>query len=151
METPKEKVNHNQLVCSYHTPPSVSLPPETGHASFKFSGIPGSLPQNLQTRGGDFGEIYFTQQIVHLDLTTTSVRNRRNTKILANLESKHLMSEWGLNESDFEHSPHYSSSGFGSPIELLLEEEPPKLSSLREGFGAFLKKNRGRFFRSMGP
>ena len=79
------------------------------------------------------------------------MRNRRNTKILTDLESKHLMSEWGLNESDFEHSPHYSSSGFGSPIELPLQEEPPKLSSLGEGFGAFLKMNGGGFLRSMGP
>lgn len=78
-----------------------------------------------------------------------SLRNRRNVKILEDLETEVLMQEWGLDERDFEHSPHYSSSGFGSPIELPQEEEPPKLPSLGEGFGAFLKINSGGFLRSM--
>ena len=32
MKTPEKKVKHNQLVYSYHTPPSVSQPRETDHA-----------------------------------------------------------------------------------------------------------------------
>ena len=79
-----------------------------------------------------------------------SLRNRRNVEILENLETEVLMREWGLDERDFEHSPHYCSSGFGSPIELPPEDEPPKLPSLGDGFGAFLKMN-GWFLRLMSP
>lgn len=80
-----------------------------------------------------------------------SLINRRKAKVLEDLETEALMREWGLNERDFEHSPHYSSSGFGSPIELPPEEEPTKLPSLGDGFGAFLKMKGGGFLRSMSP
>lgn len=79
-----------------------------------------------------------------------SLRNRRNAKNLEDLEMEDFMRECGLNERDFEHSPHYRSSGFGSPIELAPEEEPPKLE-LGDAFGAYLKMNGGGFLRSMSP
>ncbi|XP_008445518.2 protein PLASTID MOVEMENT IMPAIRED 1-RELATED 1-like [Cucumis melo] len=114
-----------------------------------FGGVDMEFASENQDEDFDFSSIYVAEEVQEEGYQ--SLRNRRNAKILADLESEHLMREWGLNESDFEHSPHYSSSGFGSPIELPLQEEPPKLSSLGEGFGAFLKMNGGGFLRSMGP
>ncbi|XP_038884619.1 protein PLASTID MOVEMENT IMPAIRED 1-RELATED 1-like [Benincasa hispida] len=114
-----------------------------------FGGVDMEFASENQDEDFDFSSIYVAEEVQ--EEGHQSLRNRRNAKILEDLETEHLMREWGLNERDFEHSPHYSSSGFGSPIELPLEEEPPKLCLLGEGFGAFLKMNGGGFLRSMSP
>lgn len=76
------------------------------------------------------------------------LRNRRNVKILEDLETEALMREWGLNEEDLEISPHNHSGGFGSPIELA-PEEPLELPPLGVGLGPFVWTKSGAFLRSM--
>lgn len=115
-----------------------------------FGSVDMEFASENQDEDFDFSSIYVAEEVQE-EGHHQSLRNRRNAKILEDLETEHLMREFGLNERDFEHSPHYSSSGFGSPIELPLEEEPSKLSSLGEGFGAFLKMYGGGFLRSMSP
>ncbi|XP_050127918.1 protein PLASTID MOVEMENT IMPAIRED 1-RELATED 1-like isoform X2 [Malus sylvestris] len=74
---------------------------------------------------------------------------RRKAKILEGLETEALMREWGLNEKDFRNSPCTFSGGFGSPIELPLEE--PLLPPLGEGFGSYVRLKGGGILQSMNP
>ncbi|KAM1012886.1 hypothetical protein ACFX13_043664 [Malus domestica] len=74
---------------------------------------------------------------------------RRKAKILEGLETEALMREWGLNEKDFWNSPRTFSGGFGSPIEIPLEE--PLLPPLGEGFGPYVQLKGGGILQSMNP
>ncbi|KAL6554928.1 hypothetical protein OROGR_006186 [Orobanche gracilis] len=64
------------------------------------------------------------------------------------LETETLMREWGLNEKAFQHSSQ--PSGFGSPIDVPLEDPQP-LPPLAEGLGHFARTENGGFVRSMNP
>ncbi|XP_040365727.1 protein PLASTID MOVEMENT IMPAIRED 1-RELATED 1 isoform X1 [Rosa chinensis] len=74
---------------------------------------------------------------------------RRKATILEGLETEALMREWGLNETDFQNSPRILSGGFGSPIDLPLEEPP--LPPLEVGFGPYVRMRGGGFLQSMNP
>lgn len=74
---------------------------------------------------------------------------RRKAIILEGLETEALMREWGLNENDFQNSPRILSGGFGSPINLPLEQ--PLLPALEEGFGPYVRMKGGGLLRSMNP
>ncbi|CAK7352866.1 unnamed protein product [Dovyalis caffra] len=75
---------------------------------------------------------------------------RRKVKVLEDLETEALMREWGLDEEAFQNSPRYCSDGFGSPIELLPEEQV-ELPPLGDGFGPFVHTKDGGCLRSMNP
>ncbi|KAL6212259.1 hypothetical protein ACLB2K_017480 [Fragaria x ananassa] len=74
---------------------------------------------------------------------------RRKAKILERLETEALLREWGLNEKDFQNSPCTLSGGFGSPIDLPLQE--PLLPALEVGFGPYVRMKGGGLLRSMNP
>ncbi|MCD9641788.1 hypothetical protein HAX54_028224 [Datura stramonium] len=76
--------------------------------------------------------------------------NKTRASMLEDLETEVLMHEWGLNERAFQYSPPKSSSGFGSPIDIPLED-PYQLPPLGEGLGSFIKTKNGGFLRSMNP
>lgn len=79
---------------------------------------------------------------------TQSLKRRRNTKMIENLETESLMQRWGLNEKAFQSSPCISSGAFGSPV-YLPPEEPHVLSPLGEGLGSVVQTKGGGFIRSM--
>lgn len=79
---------------------------------------------------------------------TQSLRSRRNTKMLEDLETESLMQRWGLTEKAFQSSPHITSGGFGSPV-YLPPEEPYALPPLGEGLGSIIQTKSGGFIRSM--
>lgn len=79
---------------------------------------------------------------------TQSLRSRRNTKMLEDLETESLMQRWGLTENAFQSSPHITSGGFGSPV-YLPPEEPYALPPLGEGLGSIIQTKSGGFIRSM--
>ncbi|XP_019161914.1 PREDICTED: protein PLASTID MOVEMENT IMPAIRED 1-RELATED 1-like isoform X2 [Ipomoea nil] len=81
---------------------------------------------------------------------TLSIRNKRNVKMLENLETEALMNKWGLNEQAFQTSPHSSSGGFGSPI-YLPHEESLELPPLGEGLGPTVRTENDGFLHSMNP
>ncbi|XP_049413257.1 protein PLASTID MOVEMENT IMPAIRED 1-RELATED 1-like isoform X1 [Solanum stenotomum] len=83
-----------------------------------------------------------------IEIEATS--NKTGASMLEDLETEALMYEWGLNERAFQHSPPKSSSGFGSPIDIPLED-PSQLPPLGEGLGPFIKTKNGGFLRSMNP
>lgn len=78
-----------------------------------------------------------------------SKRKTRAT-MLEDLETESLMREWGLNENTFQYSPPSCSGGFGSPIDLPLEDSL-QLPPLGEALGPFLQTKNGGFVRSMNP
>lgn len=80
------------------------------------------------------------------------LNRRRKAQLLEDLETEALLREWGLNEQDFQGSPHHCPDGFGSPVELLPEEAVEiKLPPLGDGFGAFIQTKDGGCLRSMNP
>lgn len=79
---------------------------------------------------------------------TKSLRSRRNTKMLEDLETESLMQQWGLTEKAFQSSPHITSGGFGSPV-YLPPEEPYALPPLGEGLGPIIQTKSGGFIQSM--
>lgn len=79
---------------------------------------------------------------------TQSLRSRRNTKMLEDLETESLMQRWGLTEKAFQSSPHTTTGGFGSPV-YLPPEEPYALPPLGEGLGSIIQTKSGGFIRSM--
>ncbi|KAK3037260.1 hypothetical protein RJ639_029672 [Escallonia herrerae] len=83
-------------------------------------------------------------------MVNQSLRNRREAKMLENLETEALMQEWGWNEKAFQNSPRASSGGFGSPVSFS-PEEPPELPPLGEGLGASFQTKSGGLLRSMNP
>ncbi|KAF3616971.1 hypothetical protein FXO38_34148 [Capsicum annuum] len=83
-----------------------------------------------------------------IEIEATSIKTRAS--MLENLETEVLMHEWALNERTFQYSPPKSSSGFGSPIDIPLED-PYQLPPLREGLGPYIKTKNGGFLRSMNP
>ncbi|KAK3041713.1 hypothetical protein RJ639_000637 [Escallonia herrerae] len=83
-------------------------------------------------------------------MVNQSLRNRREAKMLENLETEALMQEWGWNEMAFQNSPRASSGGFGSPV-YFSPEEPPELPPLGEGLGASFQTKSGGLLRSMNP
>ncbi|XP_062099397.1 protein PLASTID MOVEMENT IMPAIRED 1-RELATED 1-like [Humulus lupulus] len=76
--------------------------------------------------------------------------NRRKAKVLEDIETEVLMREWGINEEDFQNSPHSYSGGFGSPIELPPQERH-LLPPLEEGFGPYVQMKNGGFLCTMNP
>ncbi|XP_070037326.1 protein PLASTID MOVEMENT IMPAIRED 1-RELATED 1-like [Nicotiana tomentosiformis] len=80
-----------------------------------------------------------------------ATNNKTRATMLEDLETEALMREWGLNEKAFQYSPPKSSSGFGSPIDAPLEEDPYQLPPLAEGLGPFIKTKNGGLLRSMNP
>ncbi|XP_070037325.1 protein PLASTID MOVEMENT IMPAIRED 1-RELATED 1-like [Nicotiana tomentosiformis] len=80
-----------------------------------------------------------------------ATNNKTRATMLEDLETEALMREWGLNERAFQYSPPKSSSGFGSPIDAPLEEDPYQLPPLAEGLGPFIKTKNGGLLRSMNP
>ncbi|GAB2267750.1 hypothetical protein Dimus_002731 [Dionaea muscipula] len=77
---------------------------------------------------------------------------RPRAKVLEDLETEALMQEWGLDEKAFQKSSSPNSdTGFGSPIDLPLHDEPAQLPPLGEGLGPFIQTKNGGFLRSMNP
>ncbi|XP_010536180.1 PREDICTED: protein PLASTID MOVEMENT IMPAIRED 1-RELATED 2 [Tarenaya hassleriana] len=76
--------------------------------------------------------------------------NRRKAKVLENLETETLMREWGLNENIFRNSSRVRSDGFGSPIELPVDERID-LPPLGDNLGPFVQTKGGGYIRSMNP
>ncbi|XP_076945263.1 protein PLASTID MOVEMENT IMPAIRED 1-RELATED 1-like [Bidens hawaiensis] len=74
-------------------------------------------------------------------------RNISKASILEEMETKSLMSEWGLNENVFRGSP---PSGPGGPVDPS-PEGPVELPPLGEGLGPFVQTSNGGFLRSMNP
>lgn len=106
--------------------------------------------------GSDFGDCFensdlslIIQAAEEEHKRASELLKRRKAKILEGLETEALMREWGLNEKDFQNSPCICSGGFGSPIELPLEE--PLLPPLEEGFGPYVRMKGGGFLQSMNP
>ncbi|XVE53864.1 hypothetical protein DITRI_Ditri03aG0035900 [Diplodiscus trichospermus] len=82
-------------------------------------------------------------------MESLSLKNRRQVKLLENLETEALMHEWGLDEKAFQSTPCVQTDGFGSPI--VLSPERDELPSLGDGFGHFVMTKDGGFLRSMSP
>ncbi|CAN4099427.1 unnamed protein product [Withania somnifera] len=100
---------------------------------------------------GDFS--YSSNVDSYVEMPKIEIEETSNTtraSILEDLETQALMHEWGLNERAFQYSPPKSSSGFGSPIDIPLEETY-QLPPLGEGLGPFIKTKNGGFLRSMNP
>ncbi|KAG8367186.1 hypothetical protein BUALT_Bualt16G0046400 [Buddleja alternifolia] len=83
-------------------------------------------------------------------IDTDALTTKTRASQLEDLETEALMREWGLNEKAFQHSPPGTSSGFGSPIDIL-PEDTQLLPSLGEGLGPFVQTKDGGFLRSMSP
>ncbi|KAK2644947.1 hypothetical protein Ddye_020142 [Dipteronia dyeriana] len=79
-----------------------------------------------------------------------SLKNRKPSNMLEDLEAESLMREWGLNESAFQRSPCHRSDGFGSPIELPTED-PFEFPPLVDGYGPLIQIKSGGYLRSMNP
>ncbi|KAF8080977.1 hypothetical protein N665_0911s0011 [Sinapis alba] len=76
--------------------------------------------------------------------------SRRNAKVLEDLETETLMREWDLDDNSFNDSLCVCSDGFGSPIELPVDEEldlPPP----GDNIGPFVWTKGGGCIRSMNP
>ncbi|ESQ32146.1 hypothetical protein EUTSA_v10003582mg [Eutrema salsugineum] len=76
--------------------------------------------------------------------------NRRNAKIFEDLEIETSMQEWDLNDNSFNNSLCVCSDGFGSPIELPVDEGLD-LPPLADNIGPFVWTNGGGCIRSMNP
>lgn len=72
--------------------------------------------------------------------------SRRNAKELEDLETETLMREWDLDDNSFNDSLCVCSDGFGSPIELPVDERP-----LGDNVGPFVWTKGGGCIRSMSP
>ncbi|WOH08954.1 hypothetical protein DCAR_0728405 [Daucus carota subsp. sativus] len=91
------------------------------------------------------GELY-----ENANVDTQALGRKTRASVLENMETEALMREWGLNEKAFQCPPPDSSGGFGSPIDLPLEQPIP-LPSLGEGLGSIVQTKDGGFLRSMSP
>ncbi|VFQ60793.1 unnamed protein product [Cuscuta campestris] len=99
----------------------------------------------------DFDLMVVNQQVKkEKQRLTASIRDKRNLKMLENLETESLMSKWKLDERSFQLSPCSTSGGFGSPI-YLPPEEQLELPSLGEGLGHTIRTKSEGFLRSMSP
>ncbi|CAA0821286.1 Unknown protein [Striga hermonthica] len=100
----------------------------------------------------DFDQSFTTQPVKneHNTVNGSSLRTRRDAKVLENLETEALMHEWGLSETAFLNSPHINSGGFGSPI-YIPAEEPLKLPPIEDGVGSMVRTRDGGYLRSMNP
>ncbi|CAH8363200.1 unnamed protein product [Eruca vesicaria subsp. sativa] len=76
--------------------------------------------------------------------------SRRNAKVLEDLETETLMREWDLDDNNFNDSLCVCSDGFGSPIELPVEEGSD-LPPLGDDIGPFVWTKGGGCVRSMSP
>lgn len=76
--------------------------------------------------------------------------NRRKAKVLEDLETETLMREWDLNDNSFKNSLCDYSDGFGSPIELPVDEGL-NLLPLGDNIGPFVWTKGGGCIRSMNP
>ncbi|KAK6151990.1 hypothetical protein DH2020_014625 [Rehmannia glutinosa] len=83
-------------------------------------------------------------------LETSASRTKTRASRLEDLETEALMRDWGLNEEAFQHSPPSNSGGFGSPVDMPLNELQ-QLPPLAEGLGPFVRTKSGGFLRSMNP
>ncbi|CDY52626.1 BnaC07g49520D [Brassica napus] len=72
--------------------------------------------------------------------------SRRNAKLLEDLETETLMREWDLDDNGFNDSLCVCSDGFGSPIELPVDERP-----LGYNIGPLFWTKGGGCVRSMSP
>lgn len=104
---------------------------------------------------GKYPDNFDLSPIVHeaeteLEKATQVVSSRLKAKMLEDAETEALMRQWGLDEKVFQCSQPGSTSGFGSPIHLPLEE-PLDLPPLGEGLGPFIQTKDGGFLRSMNP
>uniref|UniRef100_A0A5B7B4B0 LysM domain-containing protein n=1 Tax=Davidia involucrata TaxID=16924 RepID=A0A5B7B4B0_DAVIN len=104
---------------------------------------------------GTFSEDFNVSSVVQAaeekpNVATQAVKSKTRASVLEDLETEALMHEWGLNEKAFQCSPPNSSGGFGSPIDLSLEE-PLQLPPLGQGLGPFVQTKNGGFLRSMNP
>ncbi|KAF2531241.1 hypothetical protein F2Q70_00032331 [Brassica cretica] len=72
--------------------------------------------------------------------------SRRNAKELEDLETETLMREWDLDDNGFNDSLFVCSDGFGSPIELPVDERP-----LGDNVGPFVWTKEGGCIWSMSP
>lgn len=101
---------------------------------------------------GDFSEGFDLSAVIGAAeeeyQTPIQLGSKTNAKILEDLETEALMSEWGLNEKAFQGSPGHNSGGFGSPFDLP-PEDPLELPPLGEGLGPFIQTKDGGFLRSM--
>lgn len=84
------------------------------------------------------------------NIETPALGSKTRASMLEDMETEALMREWGLNEKAFQCPPPDSSGGFGSPIDLPLEQPIP-LPPLGEGLGPFVQTKDGGFLRSMSP
>nr|GMC92600.1 protein PLASTID MOVEMENT IMPAIRED 1-RELATED 1-like [Ipomoea batatas]GMD41154.1 protein PLASTID MOVEMENT IMPAIRED 1-RELATED 1-like [Ipomoea batatas] len=99
----------------------------------------------------DFGFFSATQSSEVLPKTEIEeARNKTRAAVMEDLETEALMREWGLNERAFQYSPPKSSGGFGSPINVPLEDLDI-LPPLGEGLGPFVQTKDGGLLRSMSP
>ncbi|KAL6512228.1 hypothetical protein OROHE_019840 [Orobanche hederae] len=111
-----------------------------------------SIDQNQDNDEDDY-DLSFPIHAVeksHETVNQSSLRNRRNAKMLENLETVALMHEWGITEKAFQYSPHTYSGGFGSPV-YIPTEEPLNLPSIEEGVGPMVQTKDGGILRSMSP
>ncbi|KAL6536219.1 hypothetical protein OROGR_012791 [Orobanche gracilis] len=111
-----------------------------------------SIDQNQDNNEDDY-DLSFPIHAVeknHETVNQSSLRNRRNAKMLENLETVALMHEWGITEKAFQYSPHTYSGGFGSPV-YIPAEEPLNLPSIEEGVGPMVQTKDGGILRSMSP
>lgn len=109
---------------------------------FPESGL-GSISQNFHHSSTE--KLY---ENAHVD--TQALGSKTRASVLEDMETEALMREWGLNEKAFQFSPPDTSGGFGSPIDLPLEQSIP-LPPLGEGLGPFVQTKDGGFLRTMSP
>ncbi|KAK1365207.1 protein PLASTID MOVEMENT IMPAIRED 1-RELATED 1 [Heracleum sosnowskyi] len=98
----------------------------------------------------DFHHSSTTEFYKNANVETPALGSKTRASVLEDMETEALMREWGLNEKAFQCPPPDSSGGFGSPIDLPLEQPIP-LPPLGEGLGPFVQTKDGGFLRSMSP
>ncbi|KAL8119961.1 protein PLASTID MOVEMENT IMPAIRED 1-RELATED 1 [Apium graveolens] len=104
----------------------------------------------LGSISGDFHHLSTAESYENAKVETPALGSKTRAFVLEDMETEALMRQWGLNEKAFQCPPPDSSGGFGSPIDLPLEQPIP-LPSLGEGLGPFVQTKDGGFLRSMSP